>query len=111
MTRAVLFDVDFTLIYPGPTFQGEGYRAFSVRHGIDVVVDDTTRHLKEAIAQGSIPDADPYFLAHGITTITLTFVRRFLHRGSAEGTVDPAGVGRAAVEFCLHGIGLAPTPE
>ncbi|MBX7161983.1 MAG: TetR/AcrR family transcriptional regulator [Acidimicrobiia bacterium] len=78
-----------------------------VRHGIDVVVDDTTRHLKEAIAQGAIPDADPYFLAHGITTITLTFVRRFLHRGSAEGTVDAVAVGRAAVAFCLHGIGLA----
>ena len=25
---AVFFDVDFTLIYPGPTFQGEGYAAF-----------------------------------------------------------------------------------
>ena len=23
---AVFFDVDFTLIYPGPTFQGEGYQ-------------------------------------------------------------------------------------
>jgi HAD superfamily hydrolase (TIGR01662 family) len=36
MTRAVLFDVDFTLIYPGPTFQGEGYRRFCARHGIVV---------------------------------------------------------------------------
>jgi len=34
--RAVFFDVDFTLIYPGPTFRGEGYRAFCARHGIDV---------------------------------------------------------------------------
>ncbi len=36
MTKAVLFDVDFTLIYPGPTFQGDGYRAFAARHGVDV---------------------------------------------------------------------------
>jgi len=36
MTRAVFFDVDFTLIYPGPTFRGEGYRTFCARHGIDV---------------------------------------------------------------------------
>lgn len=36
MTKAVLFDVDFTLIYPGPTFQGEGYQAFCARYGIDV---------------------------------------------------------------------------
>jgi HAD superfamily hydrolase (TIGR01549 family) len=35
-TRAVLFDVDFTLIYPGPMFRGEGYRAFCARYGMDV---------------------------------------------------------------------------
>lgn len=34
--RAVFFDVDFTLIYPGPAFQGEGYRAFCMRHRMDV---------------------------------------------------------------------------
>ena len=34
--RAVFFDVDFTLIYPGPTFQGEGYRSFCARYGIEV---------------------------------------------------------------------------
>lgn len=36
MLRAVCFDVDFTLIYPGPTFQGEGYRQFCAKYGIDV---------------------------------------------------------------------------
>jgi putative hydrolase of the HAD superfamily len=35
-TQAVFFDVDFTLIYPGPAFQGEGYRTFCERHGMDV---------------------------------------------------------------------------
>ena len=40
MTKAVFFDVDFTLIYPGPAFQGEGYRAFCARHGMTV---DPTR--------------------------------------------------------------------
>jgi putative hydrolase of the HAD superfamily len=35
-TRAVLFDVDFTLIYPGPTFRGEGYQAFCARYGMAV---------------------------------------------------------------------------
>ncbi len=39
--RAVFFDVDFTLIYPGPTFQGVGYRQACARHGIEV---DETRH-------------------------------------------------------------------
>jgi len=36
ITRAVFFDVDWTLIHPGPTFLGEGYKAFCARHGIDV---------------------------------------------------------------------------
>jgi len=34
--RAVVFDVDFTLIYPGPVFRGEGYQAFAKRYDIDV---------------------------------------------------------------------------
>jgi putative hydrolase of the HAD superfamily len=36
MIRSVFFDVDFTLIFPGPTFQGEGYRQFCARHGVRV---------------------------------------------------------------------------
>jgi len=35
-TRAVCFDVDFTLIYPGPTLQGEGYQHFCAQHGVHV---------------------------------------------------------------------------
>ena len=35
-TDAVFFDVDFTLIYPGPAFQGAGYRRFCAKHGITV---------------------------------------------------------------------------
>jgi putative hydrolase of the HAD superfamily len=34
--RAVFFDVDFTLIYPGPMFQGVGYQTFCAQHGIVV---------------------------------------------------------------------------
>jgi HAD superfamily hydrolase (TIGR01662 family) len=34
--RAVFFDVDFTLIHPGATFGGEGYRTFCARYAIDV---------------------------------------------------------------------------
>src|SRR5262249_11492850 len=36
MIRAVFFDVDFTLIHPGPTFLGKGYEAFCARYGIEV---------------------------------------------------------------------------
>jgi HAD superfamily hydrolase (TIGR01549 family) len=38
-TQAVFFDVDFTLIYPGPVFQGEGYQAFCTAHGMAVNPD------------------------------------------------------------------------
>lgn len=34
--RAVFFDVDFTLIFPGPTFQADGYRRACALHGIEV---------------------------------------------------------------------------
>jgi HAD superfamily hydrolase (TIGR01509 family) len=34
--KAVFFDVDFTLIFPGPTFQAEGYRRACAEHGIIV---------------------------------------------------------------------------
>jgi HAD superfamily hydrolase (TIGR01662 family) len=33
-TRAVFFDVDFTLIHPGPAFQGSGYAEACARHGV-----------------------------------------------------------------------------
>lgn len=36
MIKAVFFDVDFTLIYPGPTFQAEGYRRACAAQGIEV---------------------------------------------------------------------------
>ena len=48
--QAVFFDVDFTLIYPGPMFQGVGYRESCERHGIAV---DEARYdvaVREALA-------------------------------------------------------------
>ena len=47
-TRAVLFDVDFTLIHPGPSFQGSGYREFCARCGVDVSVGAFDRAVAEA---------------------------------------------------------------
>lgn len=47
--RAVFFDVDFTLIYPGPHLQGEGYRRFCAAHEVDV---DAVR-FDEAVAAAS----------------------------------------------------------
>jgi len=49
MLRAVFFDVDFTLIYPGPTFQAEGYASFCQRYGIAI---DQSR-FNDAVAGAS----------------------------------------------------------
>lgn len=49
----VFFDVDFTLIYPGPTFQGEGYARFCARHGVRV---DPSRFADAVRAASSILD-------------------------------------------------------
>jgi putative hydrolase of the HAD superfamily len=50
---AVFFDVDFTLIYPGPTFQGEGYARFAAQYGIAV---DRARFGHAVRAASSILD-------------------------------------------------------
>jgi HAD superfamily hydrolase (TIGR01549 family) len=47
--KAIFFDVDFTLIYPGPTFQGEGYARFCADEHIDI---DPSR-FDEAVAAAS----------------------------------------------------------
>ncbi|HTI37272.1 MAG TPA: HAD family hydrolase [Vicinamibacterales bacterium] len=48
-TRAIFFDVDFTLIHPGPAFQGHGYRESCARFGIDVSAD----RFDDAVAEAS----------------------------------------------------------
>ena len=48
--RAVFFDVDFTLIHPGPTFRSEGYARFCERYGIAV---DPSR-FDQAVAAASV---------------------------------------------------------
>ena len=48
-TDAVFFDVDFTLIYPGPAFQGVGYRRFCAAHGIAVDEEQFDGAVREAL--------------------------------------------------------------
>lgn len=58
-TRGVFFDVDFTLIYPGPRFQASGYHEFCARHGIEVDPSAFDRAVAEA-ASGLEPGDDIY---------------------------------------------------
>ena len=59
-TRAVLFDVDFTLIYPGPMFRGEGYQAFCARYGMDVDPSKFAHGVASAAPILDLPDDMPY---------------------------------------------------
>ena len=58
--KAVIFDVDFTLIYPGPTFRGEGYRAFCARHGMEVDASRFEQGVASAAPILEGPDDMPY---------------------------------------------------
>src|SRR5829696_2200484 len=59
-TKAVFFDVDFTLIHPGPTFRGEGYRAFCARYGMDVDVSKFAEAVASAAPLLDGPEDAPY---------------------------------------------------
>jgi HAD superfamily hydrolase (TIGR01662 family) len=88
-TRAVFFDVDFTLIYPGPIFQGSGYRDFCARHGVRI---DPERFDGAVRAAASLLDArqtvyDP--------AIFIEYTRRIIEEMGGAGE----GVTRAAREI------------
>lgn len=58
--RAVFFDVDFTLIHPGPRFHGQGYADTCAEHG--VAVDASRFETAVAFALPMLDDlADPLY--------------------------------------------------
>ena len=58
--KAVFFDVDFTLIYPGPVFRGEGYRDFCARYGIEVDPSRFEQGVAHALPLLDVPADTPY---------------------------------------------------
>jgi HAD superfamily hydrolase (TIGR01662 family) len=89
-TKAVFFDVDFTLIYPGPMFRGEGYRAFGERHGM--VVDPSRFEAAVASAASLLdgPDDAPYD-----DEIFVSYTRHIIEQMGGHG----AGLGACAREI------------
>ena len=84
MPKAVFFDVDFTLIYPGPIFRGEGYRDFCARYGMEV---DPSK-FPEAVA-GAAPLLDsPEDLPYD-AEIFVVYTRRIIEGMGGRGdTLD-----------------------
>jgi putative hydrolase of the HAD superfamily len=81
-TAAVFFDVDFTLIYPGPRFQGVGYRESCARHGIDV--EESLFASAVAGAAASLDSATPDGLYDA--QLYVTYTRRIIELMGGSGT-------------------------
>jgi len=88
--RAVFFDVDFTLIRPGPMFRGEGYRSFCARYGMDV---DEARFEQAVAGAASLLD-DPGEARYD-AEIFVAYTRRI---------IEQMGGGGPAVDACAREI-------
>lgn len=78
--RGVLFDVDFTLIYPGPMFQGEGYRAFCARFGMTADAAAFDRAVASAAPILETPEDAAYD-----PELYLTYTRHIIEQMGAAG--------------------------
>jgi HAD superfamily hydrolase (TIGR01662 family) len=80
-TPAVFFDVDFTLIFPGPTFQGEGYARFCAAEGVTV---DASRFETAVAAASFILDEveEPIYDASLFVHYTATIIEHMGGRGA-----------------------------
>jgi HAD superfamily hydrolase (TIGR01662 family) len=79
--RAIFFDVDFTLIYPGPAFQGEGYRQFCAKHGIDRC---DPSEFPAAVASASVLLADSEDHAYD-AAFFIRYIRHIIERMGGSG--------------------------
>jgi len=76
----VLFDVDFTLIYPGPMFMGDGYRAFCERHGMIVDAALFDGAVASAASILDTPEDTPYD-----DELYIAYTRHIIERMGGQG--------------------------
>jgi HAD superfamily hydrolase (TIGR01662 family) len=79
--RAVFFDVDFTLIYPGPVFQGEGYADFCARHGV-AHCDPAAFHPAVASASALLDEAEDHAFDE---EVFVRYIRHIIERMGGTG--------------------------
>lgn len=80
-TEAVFFDVDFTLIRPGPRFLGQGYAGTCARHG--VTVDASAFEMAVSGAAAVLESADQLYHDELFVSYTSRIIR--LMGGSGPG--------------------------
>jgi HAD superfamily hydrolase (TIGR01549 family) len=88
--RAVFFDVDFTLIHPGPRFHGPGYAATCAEYG--VAVDAARFDEAVAFALPMLDDLDDPLYDHDLF---INYTAAIIERMGGQGN----GVQRAAAEI------------
>ncbi|MEP7116993.1 MAG: HAD family hydrolase [Acidobacteriota bacterium] len=88
--RAVFFDVDFTLIHPGPRFLGAGYATTCAAHGVAVDAQVFDAAVSRALPLLDDP-ADPRYAHDLFIDYTAAIIEHMGGRG--------AGVRRAAAEI------------
>lgn len=91
MIRAAFFDVDFTLIYPGPVFQGEGYRDFCARYGIERC-DPAAFGAAVASASALLDESDDHAFDAGFYT---RYIKHIIEQMGGTG----AGIDACAAEI------------
>jgi len=80
--RAVFFDVDFTLIFPGPTFQAEGYRRACAARGI--IVDPAKFDQATAASSFILDEVEEQTYNHDIFIhYTASIIEKMGGRGAA----------------------------
>jgi len=85
-TAAVFFDVDFTLIHPGPRFQASGYVETCVRHGLTV---DPAKFESAVVGAAEVLDStDQLFNPQVYIDYTARIIQ--LMGGDAARSLEPA---------------------
>jgi hypothetical protein len=66
----------------------------------EISINDTIRHLKDGIVEGTIADRDPELLAHAIHGVVAELTRHSL----VDGNLPVPEVADLCVSFCLEGL-------
>jgi AcrR family transcriptional regulator len=74
--------------------------ATALRRGQEVALGDAVTHIKEAIAEGKIRDAEPEALAHAVLGLTGHLARELVQRRGD----DPDEVADLAIALLLDGL-------
>ena len=72
----------------------------ALRRGQEVALGDAVVHVKEAIAEGRVRDADPDALGHAVLGLSSHLARELVHRRGD----DPDEVADLTVAILLHGL-------